>query len=123
MNQLRKIIGLMLAMLLVLCACDNNTIPDNSLNERVPDDPIQESPKGRLSNPYTKDETVEISTDDRSWYNIVSGTTTTYGAAQLKISIVEDMFSMSGTVSSGDGKVMDDSCVMFVLKRFPYQTM
>lgn len=65
-----------------------------------------------MSNPYTKDETVEISTDDRSWYNIVRGTTTTYGAAQLKISIVEDMFSMSGTVSSGDGKVMDDSCVM-----------
>lgn len=112
MNQLRKIIGLMLAMLLVLCACDNNTIPNNSLDERVPDDPIQESPKGRLSNPYTKDETVEITTEERSWNNIVTGTTTTYGAAQLKISIVEDMFFVSGTVSNGNGNVMDDSCVL-----------
>ncbi len=129
MNQLRKIIGLTLlltVMMLMFCACSGHKTSDRSAegittedptDERTEEDPssssqIQESPKGRLSNPYAKNETVEINTEERSWYNFARGTTTTYGAAQLKLSIVEDLFSLSGRVSDSDGKERDDSCAM-----------
>lgn len=107
MNKIKNIFCLALLLIIILCSCSVSNKENSSSTFQS-----QTEVKGRLSNPYEKDETVEINTEERSWYNIVRNTTSTYGSAQLEFSIVEDIFSMSGTIEDGEGKKTHDSCVM-----------